>query len=249
MAIRTRLGKEAASNPPPARRTPSDRVVPSRVSMACTLPTGHAVAVVDDVEEARACVRELVDVGVPPADVQLATGDRGIEIHRRQRGGARLLDRIIGALPTDERSIQDEYLMQADEGWQFVVFRSHGKDQEARAAGPRRARRSRGAPLRALGHRRPAAKPQARRYEASQVHWQASVHAGAMFGVEDRGSDAGPSTLFVGAYGGRRLTKTDSPSRSAHRRDAISRRARVDSGGALARQSGAAPAVRARRPS
>ena len=36
MAIRTWLGKEAASNPPPARRTPSDRVVLSRVGMACT---------------------------------------------------------------------------------------------------------------------------------------------------------------------------------------------------------------------
>jgi hypothetical protein len=96
-------------------------------------PTGYTVAVVDDVEEARAWVRELVDVGVPPADVQLATADKAIEIHRRQRGGARLLDRIIGALPTDERSIQDEYLMQADEGSQFVVFCSHGKDQEARA--------------------------------------------------------------------------------------------------------------------
>jgi hypothetical protein len=74
-------------------------------------------------------VRELVDVGVSPADVQLATADKAIEIHRRQRDDARLLDRIIGALPTDERSIQDE---QADEGSQFVVFRSHGKDQEAR---------------------------------------------------------------------------------------------------------------------
>jgi hypothetical protein len=97
------------------------------------LSDGYTVAEVDDVEEARACVRELVDVGVPPADVQLATADKAIEIHRRQRGGARLLDRIIGALPTDGSSIQDEYLIQADEGSQFVVVRSRGKDQEARA--------------------------------------------------------------------------------------------------------------------
>jgi hypothetical protein len=129
MAIRTWLGKEAACNPPPARRTPSDRVVPVSCWHGVYFPTGYTVAVVDDVEETRACVRELVDVGVPPADVQLATADKAIEMHRRQRGGARLHDRIIGALPTDERSIQAEYLMQADDGSQFVVFRSHGKDQ------------------------------------------------------------------------------------------------------------------------
>jgi hypothetical protein len=39
--------------------------------------------VVDDVEETRACVRELVDVGVPPADVQLATADKAGEVDPR----------------------------------------------------------------------------------------------------------------------------------------------------------------------
>ena len=176
MAIRTWLGKEAASNPPPARRTPSDRVVPSRVGMACTFPTGYVVAVVDDVEEARACVRELVDVGVPPADVQLATADKAIEIHRRQRGGARLLDRIIGALPTDERSIQDEYLMQADKGSQFVVFRSHGKDQEARArrvlAGPAFA----GCATTGAGPGRPCSAAPAASPQVSDGPWAEDAH-------------------------------------------------------------------------
>ncbi|HKX71526.1 MAG TPA: hypothetical protein VJM75_09875 [Acidimicrobiales bacterium] len=38
-------------------------------------PTGYTVEVA---EKARACVRELVDVGVPPADVQLATADKAM---------------------------------------------------------------------------------------------------------------------------------------------------------------------------
>jgi hypothetical protein len=40
---------------------------------------------------------------------------------------------IIGALPTDERSVEEEYLMQADEGLHFVVVRTANATQEARA--------------------------------------------------------------------------------------------------------------------
>ena len=75
MAIRTGLGKEATCNPSPARRTPSDPVVPVSCWHGVYFPTGYTVEVA---EKARACVRELVDVGVPPADVQLATADKAM---------------------------------------------------------------------------------------------------------------------------------------------------------------------------
>jgi len=56
-------------------------------------PTGYTVAVIDGLAEAGACVRELVEAGVPTTDVQLVTGDEAIEIHRRQRASAGVLDR------------------------------------------------------------------------------------------------------------------------------------------------------------
>ena len=115
-------------------------MVRSRIWHGVYFPTGYTVAVIDGLAEAGACVRELVEAGVPTTDVQLVTGDEAIEIHRRQRASAGVLDRVVGVLPTDERSIQGEYLVQADEGSHFVVFRSHDEDQEARArrilAGP-----------------------------------------------------------------------------------------------------------------
>ena len=81
MAIRTGLGKEATCNPSPARRTPSDPVVPVSCWHGVYFPTGYTVEVA---EKARACVRELVDVGVPPADVQLATADKAMRTRRVQ---------------------------------------------------------------------------------------------------------------------------------------------------------------------
>ena len=96
-------------------------------------PTGYTVAVIDDAAEAHACRRELVDAGVRRADVHLITGSEAIEIHQEERRQAGLIDKVIGALPTDERSIEEEYLMQADEGSHFLVFRAANATQEARA--------------------------------------------------------------------------------------------------------------------
>jgi hypothetical protein len=96
-------------------------------------PTGYTVAVIDDAAEAHAGRRELIEAGIPGADVHLITGSEAIEIHQEERRQAGLVDKVIGALPTDERSIEEEYLMQADEGSNFLVFRSADESQEARA--------------------------------------------------------------------------------------------------------------------
>jgi hypothetical protein len=96
-------------------------------------PTGYTVAVIDDADEARAAARELVEAGVLRTDLHLITGSEALHIHQEERRQASLLDKVISALPTDERSIEEEYLMQADEGSHFLVFRSADATQETRA--------------------------------------------------------------------------------------------------------------------
>jgi hypothetical protein len=65
-----------------------------------------------------------------PSDVELITPEGAIDAHDRQRRGQGLLDRIIGALAYNERSIEYEYLMQASEGSHFVAFRADGEQKE-----------------------------------------------------------------------------------------------------------------------
>jgi hypothetical protein len=96
-------------------------------------PDGYTVAVIDNGDEARTGARELVDAGFLLANVKLITGPEAIDMHNEQRRRAGLLDKVIGALPTDERSIENDYLMQASDGSSFVVFRSTSNDEETRA--------------------------------------------------------------------------------------------------------------------
>jgi hypothetical protein len=149
MAIRTWLGKEAECNPPPARRTPSDPVVPVSCWHGVYFPTGYTVAVVDDVEEARACVRELVDVGVPPACSSLPPTRRSRSIAGSEaapparQNHRRTADRRAqhpGRVPDASRR---------GVAVRGVPLARHGPEG-AGAADPRPARRSRAAPLRAL---------------------------------------------------------------------------------------------------
>jgi hypothetical protein len=62
-------------------------------------PIGYTIAVIDDLEEARMCARELRDEGIPPSDVQVITGEQAFDIHRRQRHQESLLDKNLGRLP------------------------------------------------------------------------------------------------------------------------------------------------------
>jgi hypothetical protein len=60
----------------PTGTTDTERSGGARLVLAWRVfPTSYTVEVA---EKARACVRELVDVGVPPADVQLATADKAM---------------------------------------------------------------------------------------------------------------------------------------------------------------------------
>jgi hypothetical protein len=95
-------------------------------------PAGYTIAVIDDIDEAKSCVNDLVGLGIPASDVELITSAEALEIHRRQRRERSWLDRILGAFPTDEHSVQDEYLANAAEGSHFVGFRSHTREQETR---------------------------------------------------------------------------------------------------------------------
>jgi hypothetical protein len=95
-------------------------------------PAGYTIGVIDDLAEAHACVDELVAAGLDSSDVQLITADDALDAHDRERRSQGLLDRIIGALPTNERSIEYEYLMQASEGSHFVAFRA-GSEREKQA--------------------------------------------------------------------------------------------------------------------
>jgi hypothetical protein len=62
-------------------------------------PTGYTVAVIDDAAEAHAGRRELIEAGIPGADVHLITGSEAIEIHQEERRQAGLIDKVIGACP------------------------------------------------------------------------------------------------------------------------------------------------------
>jgi hypothetical protein len=93
-------------------------------------PSGYTIGVIDDHADAQACIDELVAAGMDPSDVQLITAEDALGAHGRQRREQGLLDRVIGALATNERSIEYEYLMQASEGSHFVAFRAKDDEQE-----------------------------------------------------------------------------------------------------------------------
>lgn len=96
-------------------------------------PTGYTIAVVDDLAEAQDCARALTDAGIPPTDVEVITGEAALDNHRRQRRQARLVGKVLGASPTDEYSIQGNYLTRASEGANLVGFRANDAAKEARA--------------------------------------------------------------------------------------------------------------------
>lgn len=95
-------------------------------------PRDYTVAVIDDLAEAKACVADVVDAGIAAADIELITGVEALATHRRQRQQRGWLERVLGAVPTDEHSVQDEYLANASEGAYFVAFRARTDDQEKR---------------------------------------------------------------------------------------------------------------------
>lgn len=96
-------------------------------------PTGYTIAVVDDLAEAQDCATALTDAGIPPTDVEVITGEEALDNHRRQRRQARLVGKVLGAVPTDEYNIQSNYLARASEGANFVGYRANDAAQEARA--------------------------------------------------------------------------------------------------------------------
>lgn len=96
-------------------------------------PSGYTVAVFDNPETSQHCLEELTDVGIPPSDVELLTGDDVLQTDREQRRHRGLLGKIVAAFPSDEHSMQDDYLDQANSGSYFVAFHSRDEKQERRA--------------------------------------------------------------------------------------------------------------------
>lgn len=93
-------------------------------------PVGYTVGVIDDLADAQECVDELVAAGMDPSDVELITPEGALDAHDRQARAQGLLDRVIGAFAYDERSIENEYLIQASEGSHFVAFRPDDVQQQ-----------------------------------------------------------------------------------------------------------------------
>lgn len=96
-------------------------------------PSGYTVGVLDNQETSRRCLQELRDAGIPPSDVECFTGDEALQIDREQRRHRGLLRKIVAAFPSDEHSMQDDYLRQANTGAYFVAFHCRDEDQERRA--------------------------------------------------------------------------------------------------------------------
>lgn len=96
-------------------------------------PRGYIVGVVHDWRKAEAAAAKLREAGFPEAEVHTHTAQDVLARHEEFQKNRNVVQRIAGAIPTDEGAAVDEYIDEARKGSCFVTAHAPERAQVARA--------------------------------------------------------------------------------------------------------------------
>jgi len=108
------------------------RVIPAH-RMGSLYPTGSIIAHLADADRAAAAEGALREAGWADDEVSTASGEQVIRVEQAARDGRSLLQRIVGAFPSEETQIENEFKEAAARGAWAIMAKAETDERRDRA--------------------------------------------------------------------------------------------------------------------